>query len=45
MNLGAPVQISTQDELLYISDNVAVAGKNVVEIAETDELAYILLNG
>lgn len=45
MNLGAPVQISTQDKPLYISDNVTVAGKNVVEISGTEELAYILLNG
>lgn len=45
MNLGAPVQISTQNGLLYISDNVTVAGKNAVEVSETDDLAYILLNG
>ncbi|MBD5550953.1 MAG: hypothetical protein HDQ96_07235 [Lachnospiraceae bacterium] len=45
MNLGAPVQISVQDKPLYISDNVTVAGKNLVEISETDELAYILLEG
>lgn len=44
MNLGAPVQISTQEEPLYISDNVTVAGKKAVEVSETDELAYILLN-
>jgi len=43
MNLGAPVQISTQEKPLYISDNVTVAGKNLVEVSETDELAYILL--
>ncbi len=45
MNLGAPVQISAQEGILYISDNVTVAGKNVVEVSETDDLAYILLNG
>ena len=45
MNLGAPVQISTQEEPLYISDNVTVAGKKVMEVSETDRLAYILLNG
>lgn len=44
MNLGAPVQISAPEEPLYISDNVTVAGKKAVEISETDELAYILLN-
>lgn len=44
MNLGAPVQISTQEEPLYISDNVTVAGKKSVEVSETDELAYILLD-
>lgn len=44
MNLGAPVQINTQEEPLYISDNVTVAGKKTVEVSETDELAYILLN-
>lgn len=44
MNLGAPVQISTQEEPLYISDNVTVAGKKAVEVSETDEVAYILLN-
>lgn len=44
MNLGAPVQINTQEEPLYISDNVTVAGKKAVEVSETDELAYILLN-
>lgn len=44
MNLGAPVQISTQEEPLYISDNVTVAGKKSVEVSETDELAYVLLD-
>ena len=44
MNLGAPVQISAPEEPLYISDNVTVAGKKAVEVSETDELAYILLN-
>lgn len=45
MNLGAPVQISAPEEPLYISDNVTVAGKKAVEVSETDEPAYILLNG
>lgn len=45
MNLGAPVQISTQEKPLYISSNVTVAGKNLLEISDTDELAYILLEG
>ncbi len=45
MNLGAPVQISTQEKPLYISDNVTVAGKSLLEISETDKLAYILLEG
>lgn len=44
MNLGAPVQISAPEEPLYISDNVTVAGKKTVEVSETDDLAYILLN-
>lgn len=43
MNLGAPVQISVPDKVLYISGNVTVAGKNLLEISGTDELAYILL--
>ena len=45
MNLGSPVQIRTQDKPLYISGNVAVAGKNVVEISGAEQLAYILLKG
>lgn len=45
MNLGAPVQISTQEKPLYISSNVTVAGKNLLEISDTEELAYILLEG
>lgn len=45
MNQGAAVQISTQEKPLYISDNVTVAGKNMVEVSETDKLAYILLEG
>ena len=45
MNQGAAVQISTQEKPLYISDNVTVAGKNLVEVSETDKLAYILLEG
>ena len=43
MNQGAAVQISTQEKPLYISDNVTVAGKNLVEVSETDKLSYILL--
>lgn len=43
MNLGAPVQISLQNEPAYISDNVTVADKKLVEVAGEDELAYILL--
>ena len=39
------MQISTQEKPLYISDNVTVAGKNLVEVSETDKLAYILLEG
>ena len=45
MNQGAAVQISTQEKPLYISDNVTVAGKNLVEVSETDKLSYILLEG
>lgn len=45
MNLGAPVQIRTQDKPLYTSVNVTVAGKNLLEISDTDEMAYILLQG
>ena len=45
MNLGAPVQISMQEEPLYISDNVTIAGKKVVEVSGADKLAYILLEG
>lgn len=43
MNLGAPIQIDLPKKPLYLSDNVKVAGKKVVEISETDEVAYILL--
>ncbi len=43
MNLGAPVQIDLPKKPLYISDNVTVAGKKRVEIAETDKLAYIVI--
>lgn len=43
MNLGAPVQISLQEKPVYISDNVAVTGKKLVEIPEGNGLAYILL--
>lgn len=45
MNLGAPVRISTQENLLYSSENVTVSGKKQVEVSDTDELAYILLEG
>lgn len=45
MNLGAAVQISFQKKPIYISDNVTVAGKKLVEISGTDDLAYILLEG
>lgn len=43
MNLGEPVQISTQEKPLYVSSNVTVLGKNLVEISGDEELAYILL--
>lgn len=45
MNLGAPVQISIPETPLYISDNVTLAGKKTVEVSDTDEVAYILLEG
>lgn len=45
MNLGAPVQISLQEKPAYISDNVTVVDKNLVEITGEDKLAYILLGG
>lgn len=45
MNLGAPVQISLQEKPVYISDNVTVADKNLVEVTGEDKLAYILLGG
>lgn len=43
MNLGAPVQISLREKPIYISDNVTVVGKKLVEISGTDAPAYILL--
>ena len=43
MNLGASVQISLQDNPAYISDNVTLAGKRLVEVAGEDKPAYILL--
>lgn len=43
MNLGAPVQICLQEKPVYISDNVTVTGKKLVEISEGNKLAYILL--
>lgn len=33
MNLGAPVQISLREKPIYISDNVTVVGKKLVEIS------------
>lgn len=45
MNLGAPVQISMPESILYISDNVTISGKNLVEISDTEEVAYIVLEG
>ncbi len=45
MNLGAPVQISMPESVLYISDNVTISGKNLVEISDTEEVAYIVLEG
>lgn len=43
MNLGESVQISLQEKPIYVSDNVTTAGKKLVEISGTDDLAYILL--
>lgn len=43
MNLGAPVQIALQGEPIYISDNVTVAGKRLVEVSGADKMAYILM--
>lgn len=44
MNLGEPVQISLPEKPVYISDNVKVTGKKLVEISETDDLVYILMD-
>lgn len=44
MNLGAPVQIRIPKKPLYLSDNVTVAGKKLLEVSGTG-LAYILLKG
>ncbi|RKJ42786.1 hypothetical protein D7X98_18580 [bacterium 1XD8-76] len=43
MNLGAPVQISLQEKPAYVSDNVTMTGKKLVEISGEDEMAYILM--
>ena len=43
MNLGAPVQISLQEKPAYVSGNVTVTGKKLVEISGEDEMAYILM--
>ncbi len=43
MNLGAAVQIRLRKKPLYISDNVTVAGRKLVEISGTGAPAYILL--
>lgn len=45
MNLGAPVRIRTPQKPLYISDNVIVADKKLLEISGEEKLAYILLQG
>lgn len=44
MNLGAPVQIGMPEKPLYVSGNVTVVEKKLVEVSETDGLAYILLD-
>ena len=43
MNLGAPVQISLQEKPAYVSGNVTMTGKKLVEISGEDEMAYILM--
>lgn len=43
MNLGEPVRISLQEKPVYVSGNVTAAGKKLVEISGTADLAYILL--
>lgn len=43
MNLGAPVQISLQEKPAYVSGNVTVTGKKLVEISGEEEMAYILM--
>lgn len=43
MNLGAPMQIGMPEKPLYVSENVTVVEKKLVEISETDGLAYIML--
>lgn len=45
MNLGEPVQISLEKKPIYISDNVTVVEKKLVEISGADGPAYILLEG
>lgn len=43
MNLGAPVQISLQEKPAYVSGNVTMIGKKLVEISGEEEMAYILM--
>lgn len=43
MNLGAPVQIKLPKKPLYISDNVTVTGKKLVEVSGAEKPAYILM--
>ncbi len=43
MNLGAPVQISLQEKPAYVSGNVTMTGKKLVEISGEEEMAYILM--
>ncbi len=45
MNLGAAVQISVPETVLYTTENVKIVGKKLVEVSDTDGLAYILLEG
>lgn len=43
MNLGAAVQISLQEKPAYVSGNVTVTGKKLVEVSGEEEIAYILM--
>lgn len=43
MNLGAAVRISVQEKPAYISDNVTVEGKKLVEVTGESGMAYILM--